>query len=147
MHAATGVARGSILAGLKELKEGIKPVLGEPRQIRKACAGRKKLIEHDPDLREALEKLVEPATRGDPESPLRWTCKSLTRIEKDNSILCRNGIRHHVTEIRLANLSSRMRVGKLAPQRPKKVKIYSIMAKNQYNTVKKESGCRNGNDC
>ena len=80
VHEATGVARGSILAGLKELKDGVKPILGESRQIRKAGAGRKKLIDHDPDLLEALEKLVEPATRGDPESPLRWTCKSLMQL-------------------------------------------------------------------
>ena len=86
VHEATGVARGSILAGLKELKDGVKPILGESRQIRKAGAGRKKLIDHDPDLLEALEKLVEPATRGDPESPLRWTCKSLMQLSRELAV-------------------------------------------------------------
>src|SRR5665811_1543158 len=76
---ATGVARGSILAGLKELEQGIAPSVGEPRRIRRAGAGRKKLTQKDPGLLEALERLVEPVTRGDPESPLRWTCKSTMR--------------------------------------------------------------------
>lgn len=83
VHEATGVARGSILAGLKELGQGIATVAGEPRRVRRAGAGRKKLIEQDPGVREALERLVEPVTRGDPESPLRWTCKSLMQLSRE----------------------------------------------------------------
>lgn len=83
VHEATGVARGSILAGLKELAQGIEAVAGEPRRVRRAGAGRKKLVEQDPGVREALERLVEPATRGDPESPLRWTCKSLMQLSRE----------------------------------------------------------------
>ncbi|MDP3440002.1 MAG: ISAzo13 family transposase, partial [Azonexus sp.] len=83
VHEATGVARGSILAGLKELEEGIEVVAGEPRRIRRAGAGRKTLIEQDPGVQEALERLVEPVTRGDPESPLRWTCKSLMQLSRE----------------------------------------------------------------
>lgn len=85
VHEATGVARGSILAGLKELAQGIESVAGEPRRVRRAGAGRKKLVEQDPGVREALERLVEPATRGDPESPLRWTCKSLMQLSRELS--------------------------------------------------------------
>jgi len=83
VHDATGVARGSILAGLKELGHGIEALAGAPRRVRRAGAGRKKLIEHDPGVREALERLLEPVTRGDPESPLRWTCKSLMQLSRE----------------------------------------------------------------
>ena len=75
---ATGVARGSILAGLKELKD---PVNTLPKgRVRRPGGGRKKLVDRDPDLLAALERLVDPAARGDPQSPLRWTCKSLKQL-------------------------------------------------------------------
>lgn len=80
VHDATGVARGSILAGLRELEQGIHTLTGEERRIRRAGGGRKKLTEKDKGVKEALERLVEPVTRGDPESPLRWTCKSLKQL-------------------------------------------------------------------
>jgi len=83
VHEATGVARGSILAGLKELGQGIAALAGESRRVRREGAGRKKLIEQYPGVREALERLVEPVTRGDPESPLRWTCKSLMQLSRE----------------------------------------------------------------
>ena len=83
VHEATGVARGSILAGLKELGQAVEVVAGGPRRIRRAGAGRKKLVEQDPGVREELERLVEPVTRGDPESPLRWTCKSLMQLSRE----------------------------------------------------------------
>ena len=77
---ATGVARCSILAGLKELKREAQE--GEVVRVRRAGAGRKKVIEQDPGVREALDRLVRPVTRGDPESLLRWTCKSLTQLAR-----------------------------------------------------------------
>lgn len=80
VHEATGVARGSILAGLRELEQGIFTHSGEERRIRRVGGGRKKLTEKDKGIKEALERLVEPVTRGDPESPLRWTCKSLKQL-------------------------------------------------------------------
>ena len=80
---ATGVARGSILAGLKEL-ESPQPALPDGRRrVRRPGAGRKKLVERDPGLREALERLLEPASRGDPQSALRWTCKSLLQLARE----------------------------------------------------------------
>jgi len=51
-----------------------------PDRIRKAGGGRKKLTQHGPGLLSALEALVEPTTRGDPESPLRWTCRSTRQL-------------------------------------------------------------------
>ena len=78
MMRATGVSRVTIRQGMRELSQ---PNLGADKgRIRRAGGGRKRTVEHDPKLREDLEKLVEPASRGDPESPLRWTCKSVRKL-------------------------------------------------------------------
>lgn len=70
---ACGLSRKAIAKGIKEIETGTAP---PPGRIRQPGAGRKKITEHDPELAGALERLIEPDTRGDPESPLRWTCKS-----------------------------------------------------------------------
>ena len=77
---ATGMSRRAIHVGLKELVAAKAPVEGQPKRVRKEGAGRKCVTEADPDLIKALENLVEPTTRGDPESTLRWTCKSLRTL-------------------------------------------------------------------
>lgn len=77
---ATGVSRRAIHAGLEELSALQAPVENQPKRIRREGAGRKSVIETDAGLMAALEKLVEPTTRGDPESVLRWTCKSLRTL-------------------------------------------------------------------
>lgn len=77
---ATGVSRRAIHAGLRELSDLKEPVENPSKRIRKEGAGRKSVIQTDVGLMSALEKLVEPMTRGDPESPLRWTCKSLRTL-------------------------------------------------------------------
>lgn len=77
---ATGVSRRAIHVGLQELSDLKEPVENSPKRIRKKGAGRKSVIQTDVGLMSALEKLVEPMTRGDPESPLRWTCKSLRTL-------------------------------------------------------------------
>ena len=77
---ATGVSRRAIHVGLQELSNLKEPVENSPKRIRKEGAGRKSVIQTDVGLMTALEKLVEPMTRGDPESPLRWTCKSLRTL-------------------------------------------------------------------
>jgi hypothetical protein len=74
---ATGISRRAILVGLREIKSG--DILPEGR-VRRPGGGRKSGVEHQPDLPEKLEGLVEPLTRGDPQSPLRWTCKSTRRL-------------------------------------------------------------------
>jgi hypothetical protein len=74
---ATGVARQVIRRGIAELGES--PVRSSAR-IRRPGAGRKRVSELDSTLRRDLERLVDPVTRGDPESPLRWTCKSIRRL-------------------------------------------------------------------
>jgi hypothetical protein len=79
---ATGLSRPTVTAGLRELqafRDDPDSVL-EPDQVRQPGAGRKPLTETDPTLLAALEALVDPLTRGDPESPLRWTCKSTTQL-------------------------------------------------------------------
>ena len=72
----TGISRRAIHLGLKELRA---PAL-LTGQIRRPGAGRKKVVDRDATLKTDLEGLVEPVTRGDPESPLRWTCKSVRRL-------------------------------------------------------------------
>lgn len=74
---ATGLSRECIATGLKELTD---PTLLPEGRVRRKGAGRKPLTEKDPGLLPALERLVDPATRGDPESPLRWTSKSLRHL-------------------------------------------------------------------
>lgn len=71
---ATGLSRTTIRAGRDELQAGVSPddVIG----VRRSGGGRPRLEEARPEIVEALETLVDPVTRGDPESPLRWTSKS-----------------------------------------------------------------------
>src|SRR5882724_4388321 len=91
---ATGVAPSTIGRGLKELAQDEPPAFagaGSPQRIRRPGAGRKPTICKSLPSRKRgtrrysqistdLEALVEPTTRGDPESPLRWTCKSVRRL-------------------------------------------------------------------
>ena len=79
---ATGVSRTTIHAGLKELRS-VEAKRGSERQrerVRSKGGGRKKLSAKDTSLLDDLDALVDPATRGDPQSPLRWTCKSTPRL-------------------------------------------------------------------
>ena len=77
---ATGMSRTTITAGLRELALPEKERVMEANRIRRPGGGRKSLRETDPGLLAILESLIDPATRGDPESPLRWTCKSTRRL-------------------------------------------------------------------
>lgn len=78
---ATGLARNTVASGVRELhhREQHPEELVTPR-LRSVGGGRKRSSEVDSDLMQALELLVDPGTRGDPESPLRWTCKSTRRL-------------------------------------------------------------------
>jgi hypothetical protein len=78
---ATGLSRTTIRAGVKELSANhSRMTSGGPRRVRSAGGGRKPLTHDDPGLPKALNELIEPTTRGDPESPLRWTCKSTRKL-------------------------------------------------------------------
>ena len=80
---ATGFARNTIVRGLAELAAPHETPLPSPPRSRRAGGGRKALMETDPTLLQALEALVEPTTRGDPMSPLRWTCKSTRKLAEE----------------------------------------------------------------
>lgn len=77
---ATGISRRAINDAKKEIASGITL---PPNRIRKPGGGRKAAIEHQPDLFGRLEALIDPLTRGDPESPLRWTVKSTRQLAEE----------------------------------------------------------------
>lgn len=77
---ATGLARNTVVRGLAELTN---KEISYPERVRCPGAGRKRKAEVVPGLMQALEKLVEPVTRGDPESPLRWTSKSTRHLAEE----------------------------------------------------------------
>ena len=82
---ATGLNRNTIAEGIKELETEKDEILekGSIKQIRKTGGGRKHVETIDSTLIKDLEALVEPTTRGDPESPLRWTCKSTSKLAEE----------------------------------------------------------------
>jgi Rhodopirellula transposase DDE domain len=80
---ATGLSRPTITAGLRELELPSEHRAAEAVRIRRPGGGRHPLTDADPGLAAALDALIEPMTRGDPESPMRWTCKSLRRLAEE----------------------------------------------------------------
>ncbi len=76
VSAATGLARETIRKGRREIERGIE----QTQRVRRPGAGRPTITEEQPGLKDALERLVDPLTRGDPMSPLRWTCKSRAKL-------------------------------------------------------------------
>ncbi len=74
---ATGLSRAAIRRGIAELQGA---PAAAPGRVRRAGGGRKKTVDRDPTLQQDLEALVDPTTRGDPEGPLRWTCKSVRKL-------------------------------------------------------------------
>jgi hypothetical protein len=97
---ATGLARNTIRRGLRELA---RPGREGPDRVRRPGGGRKRATVVDPELPAALEGLVEPVTRGDPESPLRWTCKSTRHLAAE---LTARG--HAVSHVVVAHLLARL---------------------------------------
>lgn len=78
VEAATSISRSTISRGMRELAAG--GDLLEPERTRRPGGGRKRTMDKDPGLVRDLDRLVEPSASGDPESPLRWTSKSLRRL-------------------------------------------------------------------
>ena len=74
---ATGISRPVIRQGIAELKD---PASLAPGRIRRKGGGRKKVVDKDASLKSDLQNLLESTTRGDPEAPLRWTCKSVRQL-------------------------------------------------------------------
>ncbi len=77
---ATGLSRKAISLGIKQLQE---ETTISPGRLRRVGGGRKKTVTKDLSLDGDLERLIEPVTRGDPESPLRWTCKSVRKLASE----------------------------------------------------------------
>lgn len=96
VHRACGLSRNAIARGIEELRAGIALEAG---RVRRPGAGRKPVTESDPKLLAALDRLIEPDTRGDPDSPLRWVCKSTRTLAWE----LRD--RHHpISHVKLAQL-------------------------------------------
>jgi hypothetical protein len=93
---ACGLSRKAIAKGLREIEEGTTP---PPGRVRRPGGGRKKILDHDPRLPDALDRLIEPETRGDPQSPLRWICKSTRTLAAQ---LTRR--KHPVSHMKVAQL-------------------------------------------
>ena len=101
---ASGMSRTTIYAGLAELKTALPVSEGEARaRVRAVGGGRKKLTAKDAHLLRDLDALVEPTSRGDPMSPLRWTCKSTYRLADE---LKQQG--HAVSQRTVCDLLSQM---------------------------------------
>src|SRR6266481_3788944 len=80
---ATGISKSRVRAGIADLEEQrLAPSTSPARaqRVRRPGGGRPPLVEKDPTLLDDLDQLIEPVTRGDPESPLRWTCKSKDKL-------------------------------------------------------------------
>jgi len=95
MNRLCGLSRVTITRGIRELDD--KPL--DAGRIRRPGSGRPRLVTRDPDLPRILESMVEPVTRGDPESPLRWTCKSTRALAKELTAR-----RHPVSHEKVAQL-------------------------------------------
>lgn len=96
---ATGLSRPTISAGLHELDLPKRQRELEATRVRRPGGGRRRITENDPALMKALESLIEPLTRGDPESPLRWTCKSTRKLAEELTRQC-----HPIGERTVADL-------------------------------------------
>jgi hypothetical protein len=96
VHRACGLSRSVIAKGVQEIEDGASPGVG---RIRQAGAGRKPITVSDPRLLAALDRLIDPDTRGDPASPLRWICKSTRTLAAQ---LTKQ--RHPVSHVKVAAL-------------------------------------------
>lgn len=96
---ATGLSERTIRRGQRELRRPASSVAVASRRVRRPGGGRKRLVDEDPRVVGALEALVEPTARGDPRSPLRWTCKSTRRLAAE---LTRQG--HRLSHTKVAQL-------------------------------------------
>jgi hypothetical protein len=96
VNRACGLSRNAIARGMQEITDGASPGVG---RIRRVGAGRRPITTRDPRLLAALDRLIDPDTRGDPESPLRWICKSTRTLAAELSK------QHHpISHVKLAAL-------------------------------------------
>jgi transposase len=100
---ATGMSRNTMYIGMRELEHASRAPAEATQRVRRPGGGRKRLTEHDPTLLADLEALVEPTSRGDPQSPLCWTCKSTRQLAAE---LQRQG--HKVGRQKVADLLAKL---------------------------------------
>lgn len=96
---ATGVSRVTIHKAVSEIENKTIPA----ERVRKPGGGRKDITQYHPDIVDKLEALVDPVTRGDPRSPLRWTCKSTRQLSQE---LARKG--YSISNVTVADLLHRL---------------------------------------
>lgn len=100
---ATGFSRTTIHQGIKDLARAAEVTGLGRRRIRSPGGGRKPITEYDPAVLVKLERLVDPLTRGDPESPLRWTCKSIRQLaaalQDQGHVIGRQKVAHLLREL------------------------------------------------
>lgn len=93
---ACGLSRKAIAKGIREIQEGQSPSEG---RVRRPGGGRKKITVSDPTLVASLESLIDSETRGDPESPLRWICKSTRTLATELT-----GQNHSISHVKVGQL-------------------------------------------
>jgi len=130
VHRATKISRQTIHVGIKELKKGI--TLPKNR-IRKEGGGAKKLKEKYPEILKDLEDLVEPTSKGDPISPLRWSCKGLRKLSSE---LKKKG--HKISHVTVRDLLSYLKYS-LQLNRKEKEGISSPDRDKQFKYINKKS--------
>ena len=118
---ACGLSRKAITKGIREIADGSTM----PGRIRRSGAGRKNIVVRDPKLLASLERLIEPETRGDPESPLRWICKSTRALAAQLT-----GQKHPVSHEKVAQLLVNRTTASKATGRRRKVRIIPTATRN-----------------
>jgi transposase len=127
----SGVAVSTIRRGIKELKKKPKKLI----LVRREGAGRKRSTEINPELTKILQDIIEPETRGDPENPLRWTCKSVRNIadalKKEKLDVCHQTVASilHDLEYSLQG-NKKTKEGANVPDRNKQFLYINKLAKN-----------------
>ena len=118
----TGLSRTTIHQGMKNLSDPTYHSTKEIRRIRSSGGGRKLITKNDPTVLTDLEHLVEPSTRGDPESPLRWTCKSVRQLaaalQEQGHVIERQKVAHLLAELGYSlQANNKTKEGKQHPDR------------------------------
>jgi hypothetical protein len=131
---ATGLAHTTIRRGIREIESGT--TIPEDRQ-RHSGGGRKRADQLDPDLKACLDQLVEPDSRGDPQSPLRWTCKSTRILTKElkarKHSVGATTVRHLLKEAGYSLQANRKtREGKSHPDRDAQFRYINRRVKSQH---------------
>lgn len=126
----TGMSRNTVAKGVREFMSGDE--VGS--RIRSEGSGRKKLTIKHPEIKQCIEQIIEPSTRGDPESPLRWTCKSVRNIsdflEKEGYSVSRQSVARILHEMEYSLQGNRKtKEGEDHPDRDQQFRFINRMCK------------------